>query len=242
MTANSEIMTNGNLLQQMMHTWSTGGWVMIALAALGILIYTTAAHVLLSLRYRGIKNASDGDIRGWLGDPSAAPADMREMIRYVQDDVHSVREIEGRFREVEARTIPPIDRGVSALGVMVVAAPLFGLLGTVLGMLLTFKAISLGGASVSEIVARGISEALVATQTGLTIAIPGWMATFVAKRWRTELVAFLLRLESIALRHHRERLHGMTRVFTRKQFPATKTEAGATMGAVAKGESIPEPA
>lgn len=85
---------------------------------------------------------------------------------------------------------------------MVVAAPLFGLLGTVSGMLLTFKAISLGGSSVSEIVAKGISEALVATPTGLTVAIPGWMVTFVAKRWRAEFVAFLMRLESITLRSH----------------------------------------
>lgn len=225
MTTNPETMTVGQAFQQMIHTWSTGGWVMIALATLGLLIYATAAHVLLSLRYRGIKNASDDDIRAWLANPAAAPADLRELIRYVQDDVHSLRDIEGRFREVEARKIPHIDRYISSLGVMVVAAPLFGLLGTVLGMLLTFKAISLGGSSVSEIVAKGISEALVATQTGLTIAIPGWMATFLAKRWRTELVAFLLRLESVALRYHRERLHGMTRVFTRRSVAASKPEA-----------------
>lgn len=226
MTKTNEIMGVDEMFRHMVHTWSTGGWVMIALAVLGILIYATASHVLLKLRYRGIKDASDADIRAWLVDPQKSPRDLRELIRYVQDDVRSVREIEGRFREVESQKIPHVDRYVSSLGVMVVAAPLFGLLGTVLGMLLTFKAISLGGASVSEIVAKGISEALVATQTGLTIAIPGWMATFVAKRWRTELVAFLLRLESITLRHHRERLHGMTRVFTR-----------ASVGAGANGPS-----
>jgi hypothetical protein len=76
-------------------------------------------------------------------------------------------------------------------------------LGTVLGMLLTFRAIGVGGSSVSEIVARGISEALVATQSGLMVALPGWMAAYVAKRWRVEFMAFLARLESIAIRFHR---------------------------------------
>jgi len=227
-------MTLGQAFQMMVHTWETGGWVMIALAVLGILIYATATHVLISLRYRGIQKATDDDIRKWLGDPSTAPKDLRELLRYVQDDVRSVRDIEGRFREVESRKIPHIDRYITSLGVMVVAAPLFGLLGTVSGMLLTFKAISLGGASVSEVVAKGISEALVATQTGLTIAIPGWMVTFVAKRWRTELVAFLLRLESIALRHHRERLHGMTRVVARRSRSARKPAATAV-----ETESVP---
>ncbi len=98
---------------------------------------------------------------------------MRELIRYTQDDVHSLREIEGRFREVEARRFRTMDRRIAFLGVMVVAAPLFGLLGTVLGMLLTFKAIGVGGSSTSDIIAKGISEALVATQTGMMVAIPG---------------------------------------------------------------------
>lgn len=221
MSPSADVGSASEMYRQVLHTWSTGGWVMIALAVLGILIYATATYALMKLRHRGIKDVTDADIREWLADTSKAPADMRELVRYVQDDVRSVREIEGRFREVEARKIPPIDRLISTLAVMVIAAPLFGLLGTVSGMLLTFKAISLGGASVSEVVAKGISEALVATQTGLTIAIPGWMVTFVAKRWRTELVAFLLRLESVALRFHRVRLHGMTRVFTRSavKFP-----------------------
>jgi biopolymer transport protein ExbB len=84
-----------------------------------------------------------------------------------------------------------------------VAAPLFGLLGTVLGMLLTFKAIGVGGSSTSEIIARGISEALVATQTGMMVAIPGLLMAHVVKRMRDEYVAFLARLEGITLRHFR---------------------------------------
>lgn len=208
------------ILEQMLHTWSSGGWVMIALASLALLIYGTAAHLLLSLHFPGLKKASDADLRDWLIDPDRAPRRIGMMIRYTQQDLRNLRELEGRFREVEAQVVPGVDRQLSSLGVMVVAAPLFGLLGTVLGMLLTFKAISLGGSSVAEIVAKGISEALVATQSGLTVAIPGWMAAFLAKRWRAEFVSFLLRLESVSLRYHRQRFHGMTRVFTRDDLAA----------------------
>ncbi|MGN6644167.1 MAG: MotA/TolQ/ExbB proton channel family protein, partial [Verrucomicrobiota bacterium] len=99
----------------------------------------------------------------------------------------------------------------------VVSAPLFGLLGTVLGMLLTFKAIGVGGSSTSDIIAKGISEALVATQTGMMVAIPGLLLAYIAKRWRSEYVAFLARLEGITLRHFRPEFHGMTRVFVHSQ-------------------------
>jgi biopolymer transport protein ExbB len=90
---------------------------------------------------------------------------------------------------------------IAFLNVLVISAPLFGLLGTVLGMLLTFKAIGIGGSSASEIIAKGISEALVATQTGMMMPIPGLVMASIAKRWRNEYVAFLARLESITLRH-----------------------------------------
>ena len=144
------------------------------------------------------------------------PANVRELIRYTQDEVHSLRDIEGRFREVEAAKVPDVDRRLAFLNVMVVSAPLFGLLGTVLGMLLTFKAIGVGGSSTSEIIAKGISEALVATQTGMMVAIPGLLLAHVAKRWRNEYVAFLARLEGITLRHFRPQFHGMTRVCARQ--------------------------
>jgi biopolymer transport protein ExbB len=100
--------------------------------------------------------------------------------------------------------------------VLVIAAPLFGLLGTVLGMLLTFKAIGVGGSSTSEVIAKGISEALVCTQTGMMVAIPGLIMATIAKRRRHEYVALLARLEGVTLRHFRPEFHGMTRVFVRQ--------------------------
>jgi biopolymer transport protein ExbB len=190
-------------LQQMLHTWSNGGWVMAALASLALLLYATAARLLIHLYHRGLTSVSDGDLRQWVEQPEEAPAQFQELIRYTQEDAKSVIEIHGRFREVEAAKVPDVDRRLAFLNVLVVAAPLFGLLGTVLGMLLTFKAIGIGGSSTSEIIAKGISEALVATQTGMMVAIPGLLGAYVAKRWRNEYVAFLARLEGITLRRFR---------------------------------------
>ncbi len=191
------------IFQQMWHTWSTGGPVMAAMAVLAVVTYSTAAQLMIYLYHRGLTRMSDAKLRGWVVHPSTAPARLGELIRYTQDEVHSLRDIEGRFREVEAAKIPEVDRRLAFLNVMVVAAPLFGLLGTVSGMLLTFKAIGIGGSSASDVIARGISEALVATQTGMMVAIPGLLLAFVVKRWRNEYGAVLTRLEGITLRHFR---------------------------------------
>lgn len=202
-------------LQELLHAWSTGGWVMIALAVLGVIIYGTAAYLVINLYHRGITRISDSEMRRWVDDPTNAPVEFRELIRYTQDEVHSLEDIEGRFREIESGKVSEVDRRITFLNVMVVGAPLFGLLGTVLGMLLTFKAIGIGGGSASEIVSKGISEALVATQTGMMVAIPGLIVAYVAKILRNEFVSFLARLETITLRHFRPQFRGMTRVFAK---------------------------
>jgi len=203
------------LVEQALHTWKNGGWVMAALFTVALITYSVAVRLLLSLHYRGLTKVTDTDLRAWVANPLQAPRQLRELFRYTQDEVQSLKDIEGRFREVEAAKISDVDRRLAFVNVLVVSAPLFGLLGTVLGMLLTFKAIGVGGSSTSDIIAKGISEALVATQTGMMVAIPGLLLAHTAKRWRNEYVAFLARLEGITLRHFRPVFHGMTRHFVR---------------------------
>jgi biopolymer transport protein ExbB len=212
-------------LQHVLHTLATGGWVMLPLFLLGVVMYSFATFMLIKLYHRGLTRMTDEKIRRWVSDPAEAPAKVRELVRYTQDEVQSLRDIEGRFREIESAKVTGVDRGIAFLNVIVVSAPLFGLLGTVLGMLLTFKAIGVGGSSTSEIIAKGISEALVATQTGMMVAIPGFMMAHMAKRWRNEYVSFLARLEGITLRYFRPEMPGMTRIIKRQvpAKPATPT-------------------
>ena len=204
-------------LYQILHTWTTGGWVMPALAAFAFVTYLSAATLLVSLHHRGLTKVTDAILKAWVENPQQAPTHLRGLIEYTQSEVHTLREIEGRFREVEAAKVPDFDRRLAFLNIMVVSAPLFGLLGTVLGMLLTFKAIGIGGSSTSDIIAKGISEALVATQTGMMVALPGLVMAHVAKRWRNEYVAFIARLEGITLRHFRSTLRGMNRTVPKLQ-------------------------
>src|SRR5262245_41130478 len=110
--------------QQMVHTWMTGGWVLASLSVLAVLMYATAANLLMILYNPGLNKASDEEVRGWVSDPSRAPARIRELIRYSQDEVESLRDIEGRFREVESSKFLEVDRRLASLAVMVVAAPL----------------------------------------------------------------------------------------------------------------------
>jgi biopolymer transport protein ExbB len=213
-------MTIEAALNQMLHTWTNGGWVMAALALLAIIAYATAINLLFLTYHRGIKKITDENLRHWVAHPAAAPDQFRELIRYTQDEATSVRAIEGRFREVEAASIPEINRRIVFANVLAISAPLFGLLGTVLGMLLTFKAIGIGGGSTSEVISKGISEALVCTQTGMLVALPGILMVHVVKRWRDEFHSFLLRLEGASLRHFRPEFHGLTRFVQRSEVPS----------------------
>jgi biopolymer transport protein ExbB len=65
-----------------------------------------------------------------------------------------------------------MERGVGLLGVLANISPLLGLLGTVTGMIKAFEMISIGGSGRAEVVASGISEALVTTAGGLFVGIP----------------------------------------------------------------------
>ncbi len=223
-----------SILHQMLHAWESGGWVMAPLALVALVSYGSAAHLLVYLYHRGLTKFTDQNLKTWVASPAEAPGSIRELIRYTQDEVQSLEDVEGRFREIEAAKIPEVNRRLAFVNIIVVSAPLFGLLGTVGGMLLTFKAIGVGGSSTSDVIATGVSEALVATQTGMMVAIPGMLMAYVAKRWRSEYVSFLARLEGVTLRHLRPQFGGMTRALVRGNTRPPKVSAPC--------RNLPEPA
>lgn len=72
---------------------------------------------------------------------------------------------------------------LALIGVLAAVAPLLGLLGTVTGMIGTFEVLSIFGTGNAKAMAGGISEALITTQTGLLVAIPGlYMYNFLRRR------------------------------------------------------------
>lgn len=70
------------------------------------------------------------------------------------------------------KTVRYMQQGTHIVSVMAAAAPLLGLLGTVTGMVSTFEVITLYGNQNPVLMADGISEALISTQSGLLIAFP----------------------------------------------------------------------
>jgi len=70
------------------------------------------------------------------------------------------------------REVPKLQRFQVFLKLVVAAGPLLGLVGTVIGMIITFHAITASGSSDPRIMANGIGQAMIATVLGLGIAIP----------------------------------------------------------------------
>jgi len=80
--------------------------------------------------------------------------------------------LEIKLGEAILREMPRLSRGVTLLKIIFVVAPLLGLLGTVTGMIVTFQQITLFGTGDPQLMAGGISQALMTTVLGLCVAIP----------------------------------------------------------------------
>lgn len=80
--------------------------------------------------------------------------------------------LESILQEAILREMPRVESGLSILAVFGAVAPLLGLLGTVTGMIDTFRVITLFGTGDPKLMSGGISEALVTTELGLAVAIP----------------------------------------------------------------------
>jgi biopolymer transport protein ExbB len=80
--------------------------------------------------------------------------------------------LELKLDEAILRETPQVDRGINLIKMFAAIAPLMGLLGTVIGMIMTFQTITLFGTGDPKIMAGNISLALVTTALGLICALP----------------------------------------------------------------------
>ena len=84
---------------------------------------------------------------------------------------------------------PKLERGLSFISVTAAVAPLLGLLGTVTGMINTFKLITLFGTGDAKSLSSGISEALITTEFGLVVAIPSLLLSAFLSRKANSMIA-----------------------------------------------------
>ena len=131
-----------------------GGPVMIVIIGLSVVLYSQCFLLILNLRQS----------RRQLNRVSPLRLEELPALRQRQ------KEIQDTFRQQRI-----------ALGAMIAAAPLLGLLGTVSGMTKTFESLATRvGQQSMEKLAGGISEVLVATESGLVVAIPALMVVHLA--------------------------------------------------------------
>ncbi len=181
--------------------WQAGGLLMIPLAAVCLTLWT------LYFRMRR-------DIAGALAVPADCGTAIEQAVR--QGDPRTLSERLPRFPatlraamqaavqafatgqspgeafEKRANTERNrLGRHLTVLNALTAMAPLLGLLGTVVGMIATFRAVSDTAGDTSAQVASGISQALITTQFGLAIAIPGvWGAARLRRALRQVQVTF----------------------------------------------------
>ena len=189
------------LLEFIWDTWLEGGWLMIPLAGLAFLIYFEAMSLVLRMGKANLKRYTRKIWTPWIDDPSRGRGHVGDVIRFVVGDGRFSEDTLLRIEAVKSRLIPDVNSRIVVLSVLVTIAPLMGLLGTVIGMLTTFRGLASSSGQAAELVAEGIRVALITTQTGLMIAIPGYIFMSWVVRHRNRYLAFLAELETAVVQH-----------------------------------------
>ncbi len=146
------------------------GWVIVAVGVLGVVValiqygflfYTksTVAAQLKKLNKPTTNNPLGRLLLSVQSGSGKASDNMPEVV-------------ELRISEAVLREIPALERFQAFLRLAVAAGPLLGLIGTVIGMILTFDSITASGSSDPKLMAQGIGQAMIATVLGLGVAIP----------------------------------------------------------------------
>lgn len=186
------------LLTEAVSIWSAGGWAMYAIAAVALVMFGMGMHVHLRLRAKGFHSLPESTWRHWIQRPEERTGPIGHLLDGATAG-RTVKETAGLCQHMRHAELAPFERDLRVMRTCVTAAPLVGLLGTVTGMLATFSALATGsgGEKTMTLVAGGISEALITTETGLVIALPGLFFQYQLLRRYERYKAFLVHLESV---------------------------------------------
>ncbi|SNV54400.1 MotA/TolQ/ExbB proton channel family protein [Veillonella rodentium] len=167
-------------MEYAIHLFNAGGAVMYPLA-----LFMVAAWTILFERIRTYRKINDElkalhacidqaqTEKNWDVLQQAIDNDRQELSVFMApiiDSVYNLEGLENRLQDVVAYMDARLKRGLNWLNMMVTMAPLLGLLGTVVGMIRSFAAVG-GDIGAPTVITGGVSEALIATATGLSVAI-----------------------------------------------------------------------
>jgi biopolymer transport protein ExbB len=148
------------------HAGGVVGYVITAMLALGLLIglYKVVTLTLISGKMRSQLNNTS--------NPSESNPLGRILKVYHDNKSADTENLELKLDEAILRELPSIESGINIIKIFAAIAPLLGLLGTVLGMIMTFQQITLFGTGDPRLMAGSISMALVTTAQGIIAALP----------------------------------------------------------------------
>jgi biopolymer transport protein ExbB len=184
-----------------------GGWIMLPLVVTSVILWTMIVDRLREFsvlgrgdldRQEAIALVSGQRTSPVLNDQGLRARLVREFLREQSGVVTLDRKILG---QVSLQLQQTLDARLAAIAVLAAVAPLLGLLGTVLGMIETFDVISVFGTGNSRAMASGIGVALITTQTGLLVAIPGLLMSNRLNRTAQTLKTNLDETTAVLARH-----------------------------------------
>jgi len=151
-----------------------GGPSMVLIWFVAFLMMALGANVWLTMTFSGMRRRSLRKLRVWVSNPASAKGVVGRLVREARG-AKSADDASLSFAEYKSDELEPFDRQLKFMKICVNTAPLLGLFGTVTGMLATFAALASGsgGEQTMGDIAKGISEALITTEAGLVVALPG---------------------------------------------------------------------
>ena len=193
----------------------TGGWVMAPIILCSVISLTIITERFWSLRVSRVAPKNLARQVSTLYKQNALTIESLEKLRQNSHlgrilanglkNINHERDIMKESIEETGRQVAiELERYLNTLGTIASISPLLGLLGTVIGMIKVFAVITTAGVGNPEVLAGGISEALLTTAAGLSVAIPSVMFYRFFRRRVDEL---LLLMEDQAI-YLVEVLHG----------------------------------
>ncbi len=110
---------------------------------------------------------------------------------------NSIEEMELSMKNAAEEWVPLLEKRVDIIDTVITAAPLMGLLGTITGMMASFQVLSEKGVNEPNAITGGVAEALIATATGLVIALFSLIAY---NYLSAKIKVFIYDLEAVASR------------------------------------------
>lgn len=153
-------------IEERIHQGGAPGYVIITLGIIAVII---AVAKFIGLTLTGMKVASQAKSAG---SPDGSNPLGRVINVYRENEGVDSETLQLKIDEAILKEQPSINRFIGFIKIISMVAPLLGLLGTVIGMIVTFQAITLFGTGDPKTMAGGISQALITTVLGLTVAIP----------------------------------------------------------------------